>query len=92
MNSNHTIEKNKISEDVKTINSAFCLAWMVRSLQFLSGFPCSIALGGNEVSRICGLVDEEIFFFFRNDFKRGSKIIFKLQLLHNFQSTPGQLI
>ena len=43
MNSNHTIEKNKISEKVKTINSAFSLIWMVRSLLFLSGFPCFVA-------------------------------------------------
>jgi len=58
MNPNHTIEKNKLNEKVKTINFAFCLVWMVHSLLFLlSGLPCSVAFRWNEVSGICGLVD-----------------------------------
>ena len=66
-NPNHTIEKNKISENVKTKNSAFCLVWMVRSLPYLlSGLPCSVAFRWNEVSGICGLVDEEIIFLCQN--------------------------
>ena len=60
MNPNHPIEKNKLSEKVKTKNSAFCIVWMVHSLLFL----------------FCGLVDEEIIFLCQNDLKRerGSKI------------------
>ena len=42
MDPNHSIEKNKIREKVKMINSAFYLVWMVRSLLFLYGLPCSV--------------------------------------------------
>ena len=43
MDPNHTIEKNKIREKVK-INFAFYLVWMVRSLLFLYGLPCSVQI------------------------------------------------